>query len=87
MYEYVDKQKHMRVVHHGMMENPEIICDVCLDKMHRLPQAPRVNWGGLPPHAQNRSPEIENWISNADRSREQFEAGAASNPYNEFRKE
>jgi hypothetical protein len=41
--------------------------------MQRIPQMPRVNWNGLPPHLEgNRSPAVQNWISNANESRAKY---------------
>ncbi len=85
-YVYTDST-HDLTTAHGMNDNPLITCPVCGEKMHRKPQAPRVNWGGLPPHADTgRSPSIQGMIDNADQRREQFEATKDSNPFNEFSK-
>lgn len=58
---------------HAMSAEPVILCKVCGKKMHRIPQAFSVNWGGLPPHLEHtRPPAVQSMIDNADASRDKY---------------
>ena len=62
--------KHRQEITHGMMEAPLIVCKVCGKPMHKVPQAFRVNWNGLPPHLESARPKFMNeLIGGADRRR------------------
>lgn len=38
-YVYGCKEKHRREVVHRMSEDPEIVCEICGERMERIPQA------------------------------------------------
>lgn len=72
-YIYGCEEKHTQEETHAMSEEPEILCNVCKKKMHRIPQAFAVNWGGLPPHLEHlRSPVVQNMIDTADPRRDKY---------------
>jgi predicted nucleic acid-binding Zn ribbon protein len=71
-YIYSDGE-HQQEVFHGMTEDIVVNCIICKKIMHRRPQAPNVNWNGLPPHlADSRPPVIQNFIDTAPERRAKY---------------
>lgn len=72
-YIYGCANKHRQQESHGMNDNPLITCASCGLKMHRIPQAFSVNWGGLPPHLEHkRPPVVRNMLAHAQARREKY---------------
>ena len=84
MPEYVYKCAHcqsQREVKHGMFSGIPIMCDECGSRMHKIPQAAAVNWGGPPPSAGGKHPLVEQL--NADEARRIDEFAAKKEAHNE----
>lgn len=65
--------KHSQERTHGMLENPSVNCTICQAPMHRVPQVPRVNWNGLPPHEADRRPKhMQRFIDDAPNRRARY---------------
>ena len=63
---------HSKEVLHRMLYSTGIVCD-CGEPMHRVPQAPGIVWGGLPPHAERDiGPAARDLIDNYDANREAY---------------
>jgi putative FmdB family regulatory protein len=60
--------REQSVIHSMAYEIPPI-CD-CGGKMHKVPQATRVNWGGLPPSGGDAKPLLQYLERTAPRRRE-----------------
>lgn len=64
-YVYGDANGHRKELEMTFADADKAIvfCDLCDLVMHRIPQSVRVNWGGLPPHAESaRPPEIQKYV-------------------------
>jgi len=63
---------YVKEVLHRIGYSTGVTCD-CGELMHRVPQAPLVNWGGLPPHREHEvGPAARDLIDNYDRNREAY---------------
>lgn len=70
-YTYIDSNEHRKEVVHRMLYSTGVICEICGEKMWRLP--PRrvaVNWGGF--SVSEMSPEIQELYTDVDRKRDEF---------------
>ncbi len=70
LYIYKDRFGHISEIEHRMLYTTGIVC-ACGANMHRVPQAPRVNWSGdnsqHPLH-----PAIKRLIDTASQRRDQY---------------
>jgi putative FmdB family regulatory protein len=74
IYNYKCERGHEIEIEHSIstLDHPRY-CVKCTTKMHRVPQPPRVNWNGLPPHeADARPPVIQNFIDDATERRAKY---------------
>jgi len=75
MGEYIygceDKSHPRQTIIHGMGEQIRVICLLCGKPMHRIPQAPRVNWNGL---RREWTPGFRRWYNSSGERREQHYA-------------
>jgi hypothetical protein len=70
-YLYADAHGHRRELSHRMLYTTGIVCFECGDAMHRVPQAPRINWNG------NRAgyepaPAVQELINTAPERKDKF---------------
>lgn len=70
IYVYRDSVHEIEVVH-SMFYNTAVICETCGATMRRVPQAPRVNYGG-DTAAHPIHPTIKRLIAEAPQRREKF---------------
>jgi putative FmdB family regulatory protein len=61
-------------VSHGMFSGIPIMCDTCGSRMHKVPQAVGVNWGGPSPSAGGKHPLVEELNATESRRRDEFAA-------------
>jgi putative FmdB family regulatory protein len=58
---------------HSMFSGIPIICE-CGSRMHKIPQATAVNWGGPPPSAGGKHPLVETLNATESQRRDEFTA-------------
>lgn len=74
-YVYGDNNGHHKELEMtwGEAQHALVLCEICDDVMHRVPQAVAVNWNGLPPHAADaRPPIVKNFIDTAQERRARY---------------
>lgn len=59
-------------ISHGMNDAVVPYCPTCKAAMHKKPQAPMVNWNGLPPHLETHNPVVREMVNGAPKRRDEY---------------
>lgn len=73
LYLYRCRQGHQAQVIHRMLYSTGQVCGQCGGAMHRVPQAPRVNWNGSRA-GQEPAPAIQQHVRDIERKRDEYRA-------------